>query len=369
MATKLYNSHLNTILFECNEYYILDTYISLVHISSEVNSKYLIQTYSDSKSDIISLVRKYVNASYKTVYNCIDKLINLNILEYNQSLCSWTLVNMEHMTTPKSLGLENSKQRENFTGYTHIRSFFFTDEFSTMKAREKRLMIYMAQLCDSKASAFHPDFSMNLLKPNSSWLTVLRTKSKYYAKYTIEKMLYKYNNLFINKTDEFREKDLSPAKNKNFKFIFNCTTIKDKATEDTNIDLVKLNNPNEYNLIKEKLKFAEVTLSKQKIMHLIRSISNLKEWFIKERVVQLVVNKYRAIQVHKSREDIKSLPAYAAAVVLSVVSEFKDFKQAFTRNKCTNISKYEFGEHFIEHTINDCSNNISCNIENSLALL
>jgi len=49
MATKLYNSHLSTLLFQCNEYYILDTYISLVHTSSEVNSRYLIQTYSDSR--------------------------------------------------------------------------------------------------------------------------------------------------------------------------------------------------------------------------------------------------------------------------------------------------------------------------------
>ncbi|MGL5087719.1 MAG: hypothetical protein ACRC68_18730 [Clostridium sp.] len=413
MATKLYNSHLSKILFECNEYYILDTYIALVHISSEVNNKYLIQTYSDSKSDIISLARKHVKASYKTVYNCIDKLINLNILEYNYTLCSWTLVNMEYMTASKSFeniapheivnsnedinSYENIKsnkaissgknikfdnninfseitepsQNQNFTGYTHIRSFFFTEEFSKMKAREKRLMIYMSQLSDSKLSAFHPEFSMNLLKPKSSWLMVLRTTSKYYAKYTIEKMLSTYSNLFVNKTEEFRAKDLSPKKNKNFKFIFKCVTIKEKSTEDTNIDLIKLNNPNEYILIKEKLSFCEVTLSKQKIMHLIRAISNLKEWSIKERVVQLIVNKYRAIQVHKSRDDIKSLPAYAAAVVLSVVSEFKKFKDGFTLN---NISKYELEEHFIAHTSNDESNNLKSNnltlkIENSLSLI
>ena len=47
MATKMYNSHLSTILYSCNEYYILDTYMALVHISSEVNSKYIIQNYSD----------------------------------------------------------------------------------------------------------------------------------------------------------------------------------------------------------------------------------------------------------------------------------------------------------------------------------
>ncbi|MPQ45341.1 hypothetical protein GBZ86_16655, partial [Clostridium tarantellae] len=68
MATKLYNSHLNDIIFNCNEYYIIDTYIALVHISSEVNSKYLIQTYSNSKADLINIVKKYLNVSYKTIF-------------------------------------------------------------------------------------------------------------------------------------------------------------------------------------------------------------------------------------------------------------------------------------------------------------
>ena len=68
MATKLYNSHLSKIIFECNEYYILDTYISLVNISSEVNSKYLIQTFNSSKADLIALVRRNLNVSYKTVF-------------------------------------------------------------------------------------------------------------------------------------------------------------------------------------------------------------------------------------------------------------------------------------------------------------
>lgn len=363
MATKLYNSHLNTLIFDCNEYFILDTYISLVHISSEVNNKYLIQTYSDSKSNLISLVKKHVNASYKTIYNCIDKLIDLNILEYNGVLSSFTIVNMELMTKSKSSLGEDSL---NATGYTNIRSFFFNEKFSKMKAREKRLMIYMSQLADSKSSVFHEDFSMNLLKPNSSWLKVLKTKSKYYAKYTIDKMLSTYTDLFINRSEEFRCKDLSPKQNKSFKFLFNCKTIKDKTTEDNNIDLVKLNNPNEYLLIKDKIKFAEVTLSKQKIMHLIRAIANLKEWFIKERVVQLIINKYRAIQVHKSREDIKSLPAYAAAVVLSVVNEYKEFKKQISLNK---ISNYEFGEYFNEYTNNEKSIDLTPRIEFSLSLL
>ncbi|MEG1285342.1 MAG: hypothetical protein RSD22_06380 [Romboutsia sp.] len=347
MATKLYNSHLSTLLFECNEYYILDTYISLVHISSEVNSRYLIQTYSDSKANLISLVMKYVNASYKTVYNCVDTLISKDILAYDENLNSWILVDMENMTRTKKDITDDVDSLYKLTGYTHIRNFFFTPEFGTMKAREKRLIIYMTQLTDSKASSFHSNFSMNLLKPGSSWLKVLKTKCKYYAKYTIEKMLGKYLDLFKDNSEDLRAEDLSPMQNKRFKFSFSCPSISDKKNlENQAIDLAINNNKNEYNLIINKANFAEVTLSKKLIMHLIRAISNLREWFLKERVVQLIINKYRAIQIHKSRENIKSLPAYAAAVVKSVITEYSDFKANIIPK---GIATYEVGEYFAEH--------------------
>ncbi len=348
MATKLYNSHLSTLLFQCNEYYILDTYISLVHISSEVNSRYLIQTYSDSKANLISLIRKHVNASYKTVYNCVEKLIDKNILAYDEKLNSWVLVDMENMTRAKGEASADVDSLSKLTGYTHIRNFFFTHEFGTMKAREKRLIIYMTQLTDSKSSNFHEGFSMNLIKPGSSWLKVLRTKCKYYAKYTIEKMLNKYKELFKDNSENLRAEDLAPEQNKRFKFSFYCPSITNKKDlENQAMDLVIDNNKNEYNLIVSKANFAQVTLSKKLIMHLIRAISNLKEWFLKERVVQLIINKYRAIQVHKSRENIKSLPAYAAAVVKSVIDEYTSFKANITPK---GIANYEVGEYFEKHT-------------------
>ncbi|BCZ48992.1 hypothetical protein psyc5s11_50590 [Clostridium gelidum] len=370
MATKLYNSHLSKIIFECNEYYILDTYISLVAISSEVNSKYLIQTFTSSKADLIALVRRNLNVSYKTVFNCVNKLIEKSILAFDNILDSWILVNMENMTKAKDnlksdlnsedyLGLTEGTGDKEFsltaatryeaiglTGYTHIRSFFFTPEFRNMKAREKRLMIYMSELSDSKASKFHDGFSMNLLKLNSGWMKVLKTKCKYYAKYTIDKMLIKYSEIFKDNSETERLKDLSPKKNTNFKFYFECAAINTKTQEDDYIELVKLNNPKEYNLVMEKIKFAEITLTKKLVMHLVRAIANLKEWFLKERITQLIVNKYRAIQIHKSRENIKSLPAYAAAVVRSVVNEYKRFK---TNIILHNVSNYEVGEYFMEY--------------------
>ena len=123
--------------------------------------------------------------------------------------------------------------------------------------------------------------------------------------------------------------------------------ISTKTIEDDYIELVKINNPSEYNLVMEKVKYAEITLTKKLVMHLVRAIANIKEWFLKERITQIIVNKYRAIQIHKSRENIKSLPAYAAAVVRSVVNEYKGFKAniTFARDK-DNVSDYEVGEYF-----------------------
>jgi len=363
MATKMYNSHLSKILL-CNEYYILDTYINLVNISCEVNDKYLIQTFSDTRSDLINLVRKTLKVSYKTIFNCVEKLIKLNVLDYDNTLNCWTLKDMENMTKSKADALDFDSSYS-ATGYTNIRKFFFTDEFTFMKAREKRILIYMSQLSDSKKSGFHDGFSMNLLKPNSSWLNILKTKSKYYAKYTIMKMLSSYSNLFNDNSDVFREKSYSPKNNKNFKFSFDCKVIKDRANEDTYIELVLETNPKEYELVMDKIRFAEITLSKKLIMHLIRAIANLKEWSLKERIIQLIVNKYRAIQVHKSRENIKSLPAYAAAVVKSVVGEYK----LFINNKKINIKSYEAEEHFNYYINNVSFGNLTQNINENLALL
>jgi len=359
MATKLYNSHLSKIIFECNEYYILDTYISLVAISSEVDSKYLIQTFTSSKADLIALVRRNLNVSYKTVFNCVNKLIEKSILVFDYILDSWILVDMENMTKAKgnlksdlnsedyqALTDATSYEESSLTGYTHIRNFFFTPEFINMKAREKRLMIYMSELCDSKASKFHDGFSMNLLKLNSGWMKALKTKCKYYAKYTIDKMLIKYAEIFKDNSENERLKDLAPKRNTNFKFYFECSVINTKTQEDDYIELVKVNNPSEYNLVMEKVKFAEITLTKKLVMHLVRAIANIKEWFLKERITQLIVNKYRAIQIHKSRENIKSLPSYAAAVVRSVVNEYKSFK---TNNILHNVRNYEVGEYFMEY--------------------
>ena len=74
MSTKLSNEHITRISQECKEYKIFDVYIILAHISSEVKSgKYLIQSYSSKRSDLINIVLIQHIKQFQTV------LINLKI--------------------------------------------------------------------------------------------------------------------------------------------------------------------------------------------------------------------------------------------------------------------------------------------------
>ncbi|MGL5087169.1 MAG: hypothetical protein ACRC68_15890, partial [Clostridium sp.] len=121
--------------------------------------------------------------------------------------------------------------------------------------------------------------------------------------------------------------DIAPKTISGFKFSFSCTEIEKKQDDNTQFDLVKLINIKEFELVKSKTKYANITLTKNQIMHIVRAISTIKVWFLKDRVAQIIINKYIAIKVHRSRENINSLPAYLVAVTKSVMNEFKEFKQ------------------------------------------
>lgn len=366
MSTKLSNEHISKIYYQCKEYKILDVYIILAHISSEVkNGKYLIQSYSNRKSDLINIVNKYCpDTAYKTVSNCIDKLQAIDILDYDYSLSAWYLKDMENMTKSKD-DAGSADEKEKLTGYTNIRKFFLSNEFFNMKAREKRIIIYICQLLDSKASRNYNNISINLLKFNSSWMKILKTKCKYYAKKTIDNMLKKYDSIFDDFSSEMRQNDIVPKTISNFKFSFTCERLNHKNNENDMFELIKIKNHNEYILVKNKVKFANITLSKQKIMHIIRAISTIKEWFIKERVVQLIVNKYIAIQIHHSRENIRSLPAYAAAVVKAVINEYNYFKENHNNIK-NNIIGSNYCTAYLEDNI---ISSVADDIEHTLNIL
>ncbi|MGL5084124.1 MAG: hypothetical protein ACRC68_00095 [Clostridium sp.] len=337
MATKLNNEHLDNIMKNSKSYHILDTYIALSHISSEVNGRYLIQTFTDTRADVVNVVKKYIHSSYKTIYNNVDELIRLGILCFNSSLSSWSLMGMENMTKSKASAL-STDDMENLKGYTTIRKFFLSPEFHKMRAGEKRCIVYLAQLNDSKSSKLYNNFVMNLSKPNSKWMSILKTKCKYHAKYTISNMLNKYKELFTDNSNELREKEYAPKSISNFKFSFKCSAIQSLETNDSEYETIALHHYKEVELVKTRATFGSITLSKTQIMHIVRSVCTIKEWFLKERVVQIIINKYIAIQIHKSRENIKSLPAYLVSVVKSVINEFNEFKISLNNLRGNSLS-------------------------------
>lgn len=348
MATKLYNKHLSTIIEKCREYYVLDTYIALAHLSSECKNTFVIQNNSSKKADLVNLVKQNIKVSYRTICNCINKLIDLNILKYNEELFSWQLVDMEKMYMQK---LDNDKNENLYTGYTLIRDFFFNEDFFNMKAREKRLIVFMAQLRDSKASVNYSEFNIDLLRYKSKWLKVLKTTSHYYARNKISAFIHKYSKIIVDNTDEMRNRkgDLSPERRKKFKFSFKCDVVEKPISDNKDFDLVTLLNPSEYEMVLHKIKFAGITLSKTQIMHLVRALANIskKQWFLKERVAQIIINKYISIQKYKNGNKIKSLPGYIAAVIKSVVEDYKEFSlHVLSLHKY--IPSYEIGVAYLD---------------------
>lgn len=314
MGTKLNNNHLNIIMTQSKQYTLLDTYIALSHVSLETskNHKFIIQTLTPNLSELSNIVVNIAKCSYKTAYNCINSLITLNILKYESDL-GWVLVDMEEMNKKK----DNKDSRK---GYITIRKFFLTPEFQKLKFREKRLLIYMCQLVDSKARKNYKSFTINLLKTTSKWFTIIKTTSKYYAKYILEDFV---NKSFIqDKSEEMRSSDYLPKSFSKFKFMFTCEEIEQVLSENLLNEMLKITNKKEFQMVKSKIDFSGITLSKTQVMHIVHGIATLKDWTLKERVVQLIINKYIAIQIHNSRENIKSLPAYLAAIVKCVIDEY-----------------------------------------------
>lgn len=356
MATKLYNTHLDQLLCNYKQYYILDTYISVVHMCAEIktdlDNKFIIQTYSDSLSHLTNLVKRYVNTTYKTIHNCLETLIADNFISYDSSLSAWIICGMENMIRNKKEAILLDEDGILFTGYTKIRPFFLSDEFHSMRATEKRLLVFMAQKSDSKNSNKFSNFVVNLNRRASGWYKVLRTSNKYYAKNIIRKMFDKYNDIIqpISDDDNY---DYVCKQTKRFTLKFACPLIagkKEKALlEEQAIDSVLSSNPTELELIENKANFLEITLSKKQKMHIIRCVISIKEWFLKDRIVQLILNKIRSIQVYKNKNVIRSLPGYAAAVVKSVLNEYKSFLKI--TNKLNEMEYYEYIDSFTSNEI------------------
>lgn len=327
MATKMSNKHLYTILLNANRYYTPDIYIALVHISVEVkdtnkDSRFVIQIGDSKKSSLINVLCEHTAINRQTIVHCVEELEKLEILKYSDELLGWELVDMINM-------LES--------GYTPIRDILLKEEFKTYKLREKKLLMYMCHLLSTnKSEEFRnlkgSDFVINVNDKDNTeiltmWRQILNTKSKYYAASVMNEFLEKINCL-TNITEEKRKKDFRPKKIKRFVFYCNVDSeLKRNYNED---DWISIKYARELEMIHQYISNTGITLTKQKIYQIAHGIGSISSWIIKEFVCRKIINKYIAIQIHKSRDDIKSLPAYLSAMIKNIIVEFKNPKNIQT---------------------------------------
>lgn len=328
MATKLYNKHLSDIMDNSKNYYILDTYIALSHMSMQIDDRFYLQTYSDNISNLVRLVKRYVkDVSYGAIRNAITELISLNILVFDSEMECYILNEMDNMLKKKkncSSGTDTSK----YVGYTNIQDIFLTPRFTKMKYREKRLLVYIFQLADSNANKHYGVNNVcNLLKTNSSWMKILKTKCLYYAKNTIKNFLQKNEDLFEDISNKFRI-DFAPKHINQFRFSFKLNPLIDKINKDglankNDEQIIIKNNPSEYSYIISRSLFVGVELSNTQIMHIIRAASPLPIWSYKVELIDSIINKLKSSEDENYDGKISSLPAYLFGITKRLIQEHK----------------------------------------------
>lgn len=328
MATKLYNKHLTDIMENSKNYYILDTYIALAHMSMQIDDKFYIQTYSESISNLVRLVKRYVKGvSYGAIRNAITELIDLNILIYNSDMDCYVLNEMENMLKKKR-NYFSDNDTSKYVGYTHIQDIFFTTRFTQMKYREKRLFVYILQLTDSNANKnYGVNNVCNLLKTNSSWMKILKTKCLYYARDTFTNFLNNNGDLFENTSDNFKI-EFAPKHINQFRFSFRLNIHnfnKDGLENEREETIVIKNNPSEYSYIISRALFVGIELSKTQIMHIIRAASPLPIWSYKVELIDSIINKLKAAEESNSEYKISSLPAYLFGITKRIMQEHKKY--------------------------------------------
>ncbi|UYZ38973.1 hypothetical protein OD350_29230 (plasmid) [Clostridium beijerinckii] len=330
MATKLYNKHLNDIMDNSKNYYILDTYIALAHMSMQINDKFCLQTYSESISNLVNLVKRYVKGvSYGAIRNAITELMDLDILMYDTNMDSYILNGMENMLKKKKYNV-NDMDSSKYVGYTNIQELFFLPRFTHMKYREKRLLIYIFQLADSKANKrYGLNYICNLDKKSTAWLKVLKTKCEYYARNTLKNFLQKNEDLFENTSNQTKF-EYAPKKVNNLRFSFNLSPLKNKFNKDgigegKDENIVIKNNPGEYSYLVSRALFLDVKLSKTQIMHIIRAAITLPIWSYKEDLIDSVIHKLKLSEDDEYDGKISSLPAYLFGITKRIIKEHKKY--------------------------------------------
>lgn len=343
MATKIVNSSLYKIIFDANRYHTPDVYINLVHISSEMKSEdkktkaFIIQTGSDDKNSLVRVLKEHTGNNRQTISNCISEIQTLGLLEYSYEFEGWELLGMDKITSLLAVENDDELPKEEQIrpeGYTKLREFLLSYNFSKLKLREKKLLLYMCHLQDSvsgkKFRNFQPsDFVINIYKSSSIWRKILRTENKYYARDKVEEFLKNASEYIDDNSEEVRKTVYKP---KNIiKYFFYATSSVIKAKFNIPIAM-EIKYRKELQLINEAAYSYNVSLEDNQKLQIAHSIGALSNWNFKDYIVRLMMRKFLSIQKYNPNDKISSIPNYLAAVVKSSLPLF---------NKTLNESELE----------------------------
>lgn len=370
MANKISNAHLN-ILLNAKKYNTPDIFIALVDISKEYKDKDQIRFLIPTDCNSIKLLKKIIykrnpNISKQTISNCIQELLVLNLLQYNEEQLAWEIPSMINFLD---------------YGYTNIRPIFlgktFNDiTFNDLTLNEKKLLLYICFLLDTKTSnSFKTlnktDIKISLRKysgPNVTknkkiiniiekkdsknvinikerdnrcvWLKLFNTHSIYYAKNIINKFIKKVGNLIEDVSDTFRGKTFLSNNEEQFQFYFNTPILKN-TKESLKEEIER--NQEDFDVVSYFVYSygLQDVVSKNQILQIVRAISTLKTPQLKEYVVKSILNKKKSFYIYKDRkEDIKSIPAYSIAIIRSLLKQFtihlKEFKKRHHNSEVLN---------------------------------
>lgn len=322
MAKHISKNHTKNILLYSNRYRTLDLYIVLADMAEQIlvdkannTYKFIVPCHNNAHALWDNINIKYPQFINKTTCrDCLKDLSDLDIVKYNSELNGYELINMNDMLLKKGCG------------YIHIRDFFFTKTFTTMKFAEKKVLLFFLYTLDKKrVSGFFKDkfgvdifqnlnnFTKSFNKEDLNIMNVLRTTDIYYVKSVLDKMLLTYPDLFINKSEEFRSANYNKTKGKSngdhvllTYFIDINTSIKDNTYNiDDEYNILSERYPLVHKNIEEVCALFKVSLDKLTKLNLLRRLYK-HESYVHREIVTKVINRLDdvAINTHGSIRNI-----------------------------------------------------------------
>lgn len=208
MATKMSQDHARFLIEEKDHHKLIDIFLMLVKLSSEVKvedgKRFIIHSNGDSKYRLSKSLLGMIPSvkSMTTIYTSLNLLEEEGLFKYNKSLLGWEIVGMEN-----SFG--------GGKGFMDLREIFYTPIFYSLSYLEKKTLFYMTYIMSLKKYKSFKKIRVNLLNPQSELRKIYKTKNVYYIRKALNSIIEKF---FVS-TDEFVESmaGLNPTSKKRAK--------------------------------------------------------------------------------------------------------------------------------------------------------